>query len=156
MRLDASRTRPIFAGLIIAVLAALALLLPGPTAAKNKDYLVGKILDTKFEKNDRCTSQYSSSTIYHCHFYRMIIQVEDITYQALYEEQRGLLGSHYKFKEDDWPINADVQVRFEVKHLLGLRRTYMFVKRANGKEIELTVWSKTGADGKQLCGDFRC
>lgn len=155
MAFQASRTGNTFAGLIIAVATALGLFLAGPVAAKDKDYLEGKVMDAKFSKKDNCTVQMSKHTTV-CDFYRLIVQVEDMTYQADYEQQHGVFGSHYKFKEEDWPINSTVEVRFKSQHLLGVRHTWMYVKRPDGKEIELLLESKAGADGKELCSMFRC
>jgi hypothetical protein len=155
MQFEANRKRTTVAAMSIVVLFALGLLLPGPAAAKEKEYLTGKVMDAKFNKKDKCTLQMSKSTAY-CKYYRLIVQVEDMTYQVDYEEEHGVFGSHYKFKEEDWPINSEVQVRLKVQSLLGVRHTWMYVKRANGKEIECLVESKTGPDGKELCGMFRC
>jgi hypothetical protein len=139
---------------LVVMLLILALAVPAPVTAK-KNYLDGKIMDSKFAGNRRCTD--TSHTDWFCDFYTMIIQVEDMTYQAEYQQHGGLIGAtHYKFKTEDWPINADVEVRFDTVHFLGIRKTRVYVKRSNGKEIELWLFSKTGADGKELCGNYRC
>jgi hypothetical protein len=143
---------------LLALAAVMAMFLPGPLAAKDKDYLEGTILDSQQFKSGFMTAwecnDLSSGTCDHS-FVRF--QVEDLTYLADYEHHRGLVGmNEYKFKDEDWPVNGKVQLRFEVKHLLGLRRTFIFVKTPKGKEIRFVVYSKTGQDGKELCGKYRC
>ena len=145
----------------LALILILTLLFPGPFAAKDKDYLEGKILDadkkaySAFSRKSEC--QDGSPKSWQCDHVFLTIQVEDMTYVADYEQHHGLSGvGDYKFKEEDWPVNSSVQLRFEVKHLLGLRRTFMFVKSPKNKEIRFVVLSKTGADGKEYCGNYRC
>jgi hypothetical protein len=146
----------------LAVLFALALAAATPLKAKKKDYLDGKILDAAYAKTDRSertmTADGGPGTMSRefKHFH-ITVQVEDMTYVGDYKQGGGLLGiGHYKFKEEDWPVNTDVEVRLKVKHVLGLRHTYMYLKRSNGKEIELDVVSKTDSNGKELCGNYRC
>jgi len=145
--------------LFVALLVFLPLALAPPAPAKNKDYLDGKIMDadkksySSFSRSSDCHDGSSGS----CDHVFLTIQVEDMTYVADYEQHRGLSGvGGYKFKDEDWPVNGSVEVRFEVKHLLGLRRTFMFVKSPKGKEIRFVVYSKKGADGKEYCGNYRC
>ncbi len=144
---------------LVAVLVLLSLAFAAPVAAKGKEYLQGTILDSKkiehkfWDMGGDCHDGSSGS----CDHVFVILQVEDMTYQADYEHHRGLMGMHeYKFKEEDWPVNGTVEVRFEVKHFLGIRRTFMFIKSPKGKEIRFVLFSKTGPDGKELCGKWRC
>ncbi len=145
----------------VALLFLLSLALATPVTAKKKEYLDGKILDA----DKKSYSSFSSKSDCHdgspsgwsCDHVFLTIQVEDMTYVADYEQHRGLSGvGAYKFKDEDWPVNAGVELRFEVKHFLGLRRTFMFIKSPKGKEIKFVVLSKTGADGKEYCGNYRC
>ena len=145
----------------ISLLLILALVLPGLVAAKDKDYLEGKILDASKKAyayiDARSECHDGSPSSWQCDHVFVTIQVEDMTYVADYEQHHGLSGlGDYKFKDEDWPVNASVQLRFDVKHVLGLRRTFMFIKSPKGKEIKFVVYSKTGADGKEYCGKYRC
>jgi hypothetical protein len=151
--------------MFVALLLILALASPPPMTAKKKDYLDGKILDAGFASKDKASNMppisadggpTSSVQILYTH-YNFTVQVEDFVYMGEYKQTGGLIGlTHYKFKEEDWPVNADVEVRFKTQHALGTRHTFMYLRRSNGKEIELTIVSKKGPDGKELCGKFRC
>ena len=144
---------------VTALLLILGPLLPGPTAAKDKDYLEGKILDTEQKKQGVMSTKHDchDGTSGQCDHIFLDIQVEDMLYRIDYEHHRGMVGmGEYKYKEEDWPINSVVKLRFETKHVLGLRRTYVFVKGPKDKEIKFFVVSKTGPDGKEYCGNYRC
>ena len=144
---------------LAAMVAALAMFLSGPIEAKDKEYQEGTIrayerLEHKwYDAGSDCHDGSSGQ----CDHFIVAIQIEDLTYYADYEHHRGLVGMReYKFKEEDWPVNGSVSLRFEVKHLLGLRRTFMFIKSPKGQEIRFVLLSKIGADGKELCGKYRC
>lgn len=144
---------------LLALAGVMGMLFSVPLAAKDKDYLEGKVLDSNkksYSSMDR-RSECHDGTSWSCDHVFMTLQVEDMTYVVDYEQHRGLSGiGDYKFKEEDWPVNGTVQLRFEVKHLLGLRRTFAWIKGPKGKEIRFVVYSKTGADGKEYCGTYRC
>lgn len=158
MRSTHRSTSSLFFGLLLMMALAVA----APLTAKKKDYLDGKILDAGYASTDKLersmTADGSTGTLNRAYkHFHITVQVEDLTYVGDYKQGGGLMGAtHYKFKEDDWPVNAGVEVRFKVQHALGLRHTLMYLKRSNGKEIELDVISKKGADGKELCGNYRC
>ena len=148
--------------LLVALLLMMALAVATPLAANKKDYQDGKILDAAYASKDKeersMNADGSSGTLNRAYkHFHITVQVEDMTYVGDYKQGGGLIGAtHYKFKEEDWPVNAGVEVRFKVQHALGLRHTLMYLKRSNAKEIELDVISKKGADGKELCGNYRC
>jgi hypothetical protein len=132
------------------IVLAATLLLPFAATSKDKEYSTGKVLDAKYLDKRRCES---SANKWECEYYLLVVQVDDVTYRAKYEQHGGLIGtSHYKFKEQDWPINAPVEVRFEKKSFMGLHKTFMHVKlpEGKGKEIELVLLNKLGPDGQQM------
>lgn len=82
----------------------------------------------------------------------MIVRVGDYTYSVLLNRVGGIFAAKGP-KEDDWPANATVNVTFFTR----MGSLYMDLKSPTGKEEEsLWVFSKKGADGKELCGQIKC
>lgn len=130
------------AGFVLLVILGLAL--PTQMIAGKKDYIDAVIIDASFVKHHDVGSVWSGE--YAPNQFFIVFQIDDMTYVG-----RGM----GKIKEADWPVNSHMQVRFNVKHVIGLRHTYMHVKATRG-EVELELVSKKGPDGKELCGNYRC
>ena len=80
------------------------------------------------------------------------VKVGEFTYTGYADRVGGIFAGKGP-KQDDWPVNSTVQVVFH--HRMG--SLYMDLKSPTGKEEEdLWVFSKKGADGKELCGSFKC
>ena len=81
-----------------------------------------------------------------------VIKVGDYTYTGYADRVGGIFAAKGP-KQDDWPANAAVKVTFF--HRMG--SLYMDLQSPTGKKEEsLWVFSKKGADGKELCGSFKC
>lgn len=81
-----------------------------------------------------------------------VIKVGEYTYTGYADRVGGIFAAKGP-KQDDWPANATVKVTFF--HRMG--SLYMDLQSPTGKKEEsLWVFSKKGADGKELCGSFKC
>lgn len=82
----------------------------------------------------------------------MIVQVGDYTYSVLLNRVGGIFAAKGP-KDEDWPANSTVKITFFTR----MGSLYMDVTSPTGKEEEsLWVFSKKGADGKELCGTLKC
>ena len=81
-----------------------------------------------------------------------VVKVGEFTYTGYADRVGGIFAAKGP-KQDDWPLNATVKVTFF--HRMG--SLYMDLQSPTGKKEEsLWVFSKKGADGKELCGSFKC
>jgi hypothetical protein len=81
-----------------------------------------------------------------------VVKVGDYSYTGYADRVGGIFAGKGP-QQDDWPLQSTVQVTFF--HRMG--SLYMDLKSPTGKEEEsLWVFSKRGADGKELCGSFKC
>jgi hypothetical protein len=79
------------------------------------------------------------------------IQVGDWTYGASVEKRFG------KLDEAEWPANAAVKIRFDIKGGGIATRTKMYIQRADGKELESDILTITDKNGKNdYCGTRKC
>lgn len=127
---------------------------PKVTGGDKKEYIDGVMLGEEFAVKFR--EHYSTHTALvdnydEFHFY---IQIGDLTYVGAYHKD---LTHLYKPKAEDWPKDMAVKIHFEKKSFYGMaRRTFMFVKRPDGKEVKTELFSVIGPDGKERCGKFMC
>ena len=81
-----------------------------------------------------------------------VVKVGDYTYTGYADRVGGIFAAKGP-QQKDWPLNSTIEVNFH--HRMG--SLYMDVKSPTGKkEDDLWVFSKKGADGRELCGSFKC
>lgn len=81
-----------------------------------------------------------------------VVKVGDYTYTGYADRVGGIFAAKGP-QQDDWPANSTIQVVFHTR----MGSLYMDLKSPTGKEEEdLWVFSKKGADGKELCGKLKC
>jgi hypothetical protein len=81
-----------------------------------------------------------------------VVKVGEYTYTGYADRVGGIFAAKGP-QTEDWPANATLQVTFHTR----MGSLYMDLKSPTGKEEEdLWVFSKRGADGKELCGQFKC
>ena len=133
------------------LLAMAVLLLPLCAGAGDKVIKDGVLLDGPVKAEDSWLGG-GTSTGVKAKNWVFVIKVGDYQFTGMADRVGGIFAGKGP-KTDDWPQNSTVKVYFH--HRMG--SLYMDLKSPTGKEEEdLWVFSKKGADGKELCGSFKC
>jgi len=136
------------------------------TLAKDKEYEEGTLLDMQLagkgggakEAIQNAATIAAGAGMLHHHYkvWTFTVKVGDTTYVAKYPYEAPH-NFQYMPKEDDWPANSAIQVRFDRKSFLGMHTILMHIKRPDGKkEVEAWMISRVGPDGKETCGRQAC
>jgi hypothetical protein len=81
-----------------------------------------------------------------------VVKVGEYTYTGYADRVGGIFAAKGP-QQEDWPVNSTIPVVFHTR----MGSLYMDLKSPTGKnEEDLWVFSKRGADGKELCGSFKC
>jgi hypothetical protein len=81
-----------------------------------------------------------------------VVKVGDYTFTGYADRVGGIFAGKGP-QGDEWPANATLEVVFHTR----AGSLYMDLKSPSGKkEDDLWVFSKKGADGKELCGRIKC
>lgn len=110
-----------------------ALLLQGP--ARAKDTWVGEGTPTGVKSEN----------------WVFVFKVGEYTYTANVNRVGGVFARKDP-KVDDWPQNSTIQARFHRR----MGSLLVDLKGPNKEEEDAWVFSKKGADGRELCGKIKC
>ena len=133
------------------LLALTVLLIPLAAHAGDKVRREGTLIQGPVQAKDTWVGEGTTTGI-KAKNWVFIVKVGDYTYTGYADRIGGIFAAKGP-QQDDWPQNSTINVVFHKR----MGSLYMDLKSPTGKEEEdLWVFSKKGADGKELCGQFKC